>query len=106
MIKSESITQKQLTQVIKSIIAVLRKEDYTILFRREATCLYCLELNELVMPEDFSIDHSYSFQEIDNPDADRVLYAISFGQGRKGYFIDTCNVYSDNISSDMMEKLK
>lgn len=85
---------------------MLKREEYTIRLRRETTCLYCFELNQLVMPESFSIDHSYSFQEINNPDADRVLYAISFAEGRKGYFIDTCNVYSDNISPEMMEKLK
>ena len=103
---SEYISQGQLSQGINDIIIRLRKEDYKLKLRREATCLYCFESEELIMPEDFLIDQSYSFQESGNPDADRVLYAIAFTKGRKGYFIDSCNVYLDNISHEMMEKLK
>lgn len=103
---SEYISQIQLAQGIHDIISELKKEDYKTQLRRESTCLYCFESDELIMPEDFSIDQSFSFQESGSPDADRMLYAIAFSKGRKGYFIEACNVYSDNISYEMMEKLK
>lgn len=106
MEESEFIVQNQMTQVISETLAELKRRDYKARFRREATCLYCFELDEWVMPEDFSVDHSYSFQATANPDADRVLYAISFSEGRKGFLIDTCNVYSDNISPELMQKLQ
>jgi hypothetical protein len=56
--------------------------------------------------ENFNVDEPYYFEEIETSDADRILYAISFSQGVKGFLIGTCNVYMDNISWGMMEKLK
>lgn len=106
MNNSEYISQNQLEEVLIETLNELKRRDYKIKFRRESTCLYCFETDEWVMPENFSVDQSYYFQEIANPDADRVLYAISFSQGRKGFLIDTCNVYSDNINPDMMQKLQ
>jgi hypothetical protein len=58
------------------------------------------------MPEDFTVDEAYFFEEISNPDEDRMLYAISSSAGVKGFLIDTCGVYMDNISQEMMEKLQ
>jgi hypothetical protein len=57
------------------------------------------------MPSNFTVDESYFFEEILNPDADRMLYAISLSQGGKGFLIDTCNIYMDNISREMAQRL-
>jgi len=91
---------------ITNALKELKRKDYRRMFRREATCLYCHELDEWIMPENFTVDDSYYFGEVENPDADRVLYAISLSQNVKGFLIDTCNVYMDNISHEMMEKLR
>jgi len=91
---------------ITNALNELKRKDYKLMFRREATCLYCHELDDWIMPENFTVDDSYYFVEIENPDADRVLYAISLSQDVKGFLIDTCNVYMDNISHEMMEILK
>jgi len=90
---------------ITDVLTELKRKAYKLKFRRDAVCLYCFELQELIMPEDFTVDESYYFEEIETPDADRMLYAISLSQGVKGFLIDTCNVYMDNISPEMMEKL-
>ena len=84
----------------------LKRNGYKLKFRREAICLYCFELHEWIMPENFTVDEYYHFESILNPDAERILYAISLSDGFKGFLIDTCNAYMDNISSDMVEKLK
>jgi len=83
---------------ISKMLNLLKKRGYKLDFRREATCIYCIELNEWIMPEDFSIDEYYYVQDIASPDADRMLYAISIPLERKGLLIDACNVYRDNIS--------
>lgn len=57
------------------------------------------------MPENFTVDESYYFEEMINPDADRMLYAISLLHGGKGFLIDTSNVYMDNISREMAQRL-
>lgn len=92
--------------VISEVLNKLKREEYKLNFRREATCLYCFQLHEWIKPEDFAMDKYYYFEDLLNPDAERILYAISLAQGGKGFLIDTCNVYVDNISPDMMQKLK
>jgi len=92
--------------VITEMLNTLKRKEYNLKLRREATCLYCFELQRMIMPEYFTVDESYYFEVTFNPDADRVLYAISLSQGLKGFLIDTCNVYADNISYEMVQKLK
>lgn len=92
--------------VITESLNKLKKKEYTLKFRREATCLYCFQLQEWIKPEDFTVDKYYYFEDILNPDEERMLYAISLARGGKGFLIDTCNVYVDNISTEMMKKLK
>jgi|GEM_PF-2336663 len=84
----------------------MKRKGYTLEFRREASCIYCIEWQQWIMPANFMIDESYYFEEIANPDVERMLYAISLSQGGKGFLIDTCTVYMDNISPEMMQKLE
>jgi hypothetical protein len=92
--------------LITETLIELKRKGYKLKFRREVTCLYCFEWRKWIMPENFNVDESYYFEEIETPDADRMLYAISLSQGLKGFLIDTCNVYADNISQEMVQKLK
>lgn len=96
---------KQVTTLIQTL-AGLKNQGYQLSFRREAACIYCFELQEWIMPDDFNVDESYYFEDVRNPDADRILYAISLSDGSRGFLIDTCNVYSDNISDEMERKLQ
>ena len=92
--------------VIAEVLNKLKREEYKLNLRREATCLYCFQLHEWIKPEDFTVDKYYYFEDILNPVAERMLYAISLSQGGRGFLIDTCNIYMDNISPEMMQKLK
>jgi hypothetical protein len=103
--KSEYISLNQRAHVITETLDELKRKNYKLMFRREPGCLYCFDLNQWIMPEDFTVDESYYFEKPETPDADRILYAISSAQGRKGFLMDTCNVYADNISPEMMRKL-
>lgn len=92
--------------IITEALGKLKRKKYKLKFRREATCLYCFQLHEWIAPQDFTVDQYYYFEDILNPDADRILYAISLSNGLKGFLVDTCNVYTDNISPEMEQKLK
>jgi hypothetical protein len=92
--------------VITEVLNKLKREEYKLNFRREATCLYCFQLKEWIKPEYFTVDKYYYFEDILNPYAERMLYAISLSLGGKGFLIDTCSVYMDNISPEMMQKLQ
>lgn len=84
----------------------LKKRGYQLEFRREATCLYCIGLNSWIAPDSFIVDEFYHFEDVSNMYGDRTLYAISSLQGLKGFLVDTCLVYEDNISPEMAYKLK
>jgi hypothetical protein len=91
---------------INETLADLKERGYQLKFRREATCLYCTELNDWIMPDAFVVDDYYHFEDISNPDGDRTIYAITTTQGQKGFLVDACLVYEDNISPEMKEKLQ
>ncbi len=92
--------------IIIETLNKLKRKEYILKFRREATCLYCFQLNAWIQPEAFTVDKYYYFEDILHPDAERMLYAISLSRGGKGFLIDTCNVYTDNMSPEMIQKLK
>jgi len=91
---------------INEVIDEIKGRGYQLKFRREATCLYCIELNRWITPDSFNVDEHYFFEDVSNMDRDRALYAISFPDGLKGFLVDTCFVYEDNISAEMLQKLK
>lgn len=90
---------------INEIVADLNKQGYQLTFRREATCLYCVDLNRWVTPDSFLVDECYYFNDNLSPDGDRLIYGISTKQDLKGFFINACLVYEDNISPEMRERL-
>ena len=105
--KVRTIPYKQMFLTsINETIAGIKSRGYQLKFRREATCLYCIELNRWITPDSFNVDEHYYFEDVSNMDRDRTLYAISFLQGLKGFLVDTCFVYEDNISTEMSQKLK
>ena len=92
--------------ILQETLAEIKSRGYQLRFRREATCLYCIELNRWITPDNFFVDEHYYFEDVSNMDRDRVLYAISLLQGLKGFLVDTCFVYEDNISAEMSQKLR
>jgi hypothetical protein len=90
---------------IRERVADLRSRGYQLQFRREATCLNCIELSCLITPDSFNVDEYYHFEDASNTDKERVLYAVSSIQGLKGFFVDACFVYEDNISPELAQKL-
>ncbi len=91
---------------MSEIVADLESRGYHLKFRREATGLHCPELSYVVTPDNFSVDEYYHFEDASNTDRERMLYAVSSIQGYKGFLVDACFVYEDNISSEMAQKLK
>ena len=91
---------------IDQIVADLRTRGYELRFRREAIGLNCTELSYLITPDDFNVDEYYHFEDALHTDRERTLYAVSLVQGLKGFLVDACFVYEDNISPEMAQKLK
>lgn len=100
------IIQERRITSIRQILEGLKDQGYRLSFRRDATSIYCIESLELLTPDEFSVEETYYFEDVASPDADRIIYAISLADGRRGYLVDTCHVYSDNISYEMEQKLQ
>lgn len=90
---------------ISKTLALLKKRGYQLNFRREATCLHCFEPDRWIAPESFVVDEYHHLEDI-HPDGDRTIYAITTSHGDKGFMVDTCFVYEDNISPEMFRKLQ
>ena len=91
--------------IFSKTLTQLKARGYDLSFRREATCLYCDELASWITPDAFVVDEQYLFEDA-VPDGDRTLYAISTVKGFRGFLVDTCLVYEDNISPEMQQKLQ
>lgn len=92
--------------MLQKTLAQLKELGYQVKFRREATCLYNSELNWWIFPDSFMVDEYHHVSEGDSPDGERTVYAISTTDGIKGYLVDACFVYEDNISLEMIRKLE
>ncbi len=103
--KTKYILQEHLIDELTVALNSLKGKGYQLKFSREAECLYCFDWSQWITPANFKVDEFYFFVESANPDIDRILYAITLSQGGKGYLIDTSNVYADNISTEMVQKL-
>lgn len=83
----------------------LKEDGYKREFRRDSSFIYCVELHLWMSSDEFKVDESYLFEDFSNPDADRVLYAISASAGIKGILVEGYGVYADGMSHEMAEKL-
>lgn len=92
--------------IITETLNEVKNGGYVLELRRDAASIYCPEWQQWIMPANFTVDRCYYFDEVGSPDADRILYAISLSQGGKGFLIDACNVYADNMSHELMSKLR
>ena len=90
---------------LSMVLNHLKRKGYAMKFTRDAASLYSYELKQWIKPQQFTVDEAHLFEGNGNPDADRMLYAVSLSQQEKGYFVDACHVYTDSISSDMLLKL-
>lgn len=87
-------------------LADLRGKGYEYQFSRDLTALFCEALAKWIDPEDFEVDKYYHFEDPSHPDSDRVLYAISTTMGIRGFLVESCLVYEDDISHEMRAKLE
>jgi hypothetical protein len=105
MKQSAYLTQNELTKALMEKLKELKSKGYELEFRRVATCIYCLEWQQWIMPAHFIVDDAHYFEGVLDPNADRLLYAISLSRGGRGFLIDSCTVYRDNIGLKMVHRL-
>jgi hypothetical protein len=85
----------------------LQKSGYTYNFNVKSDCLYCVENNLRIHPDEFEIDGIYRFEGMTDPGDSNILFAISSKDHQiKGLLVNAYGMYSDSYSDAMAEKLK
>ncbi|MES2418905.1 MAG: phosphoribosylpyrophosphate synthetase [Bacteroidota bacterium] len=88
-------------------VADLGKRGYEYDFNLDEDCLTCKALDLQLMPEEFEIDEFYRFEGMTDPADSAVIYAVSSRVGNlKGVLIDAYGAYAENISPELLDKLK
>jgi hypothetical protein len=91
---------------VTDTLTSLQKEGYVLDFNLASDCIECKASSLQLYPEDFIIDKFFRFEGASNPDDSAIIYAISSKDGRKGTLLDAYGVYSDSLTSAMINKLK
>jgi hypothetical protein len=92
---------------LSDAVADLEKRGYEYDFQLSADYIECKAIDLKLMPEEFEIDEFYRFEGMTDPDDSAVIYAISSPVGNlKGVIIDAYGAYAENISPELLDKLK
>ena len=92
---------------LTAAVSDLEKRGYEYDFTLSADFIECKSIDIKLMPEEFEIDEFYRFEGMTDPDDSAVIYAISSPVGNlKGVLIDAYGVYAENVSPELLDKLK
>ncbi len=83
----------------------LRKEGYTEDFNVRFDSLICDKA--CLLPQEFEVDQVFRFEGNTNPSDEAILFAISSKNGDlKGVLVNSYGVYADEMTEEMIDKLK
>lgn len=84
----------------------LKARGFTTDFNIAFDTLICNNSGTRLKPEEFEIVEHYRFEADTNPSDSSVIYAVKAAHGNlKGVLISAYGVYSDEMHSDMIQKL-
>ena len=84
----------------------LSRRGFTSNFNIQCDAIECKELKLKLHPADFEIVEFYRFEGDSNPGDEEVIYAIESKEGLRGVLVDAFGIYSDKLSSEILEKLR
>jgi hypothetical protein len=94
-------------ETLSEAIIALKQQGYNEDFNLIENCLECIAGRKELLPHEFYIDKSFRFDVDEDPSDQAMLYAISSTMHNlKGLLVNGYGIYSDNVSNEMLEKLK
>ena len=94
-------------ETLSQAMNALREEGYVEDFNMKQNCLECRNGEYKVFARDFEIDEYFRFEGMSDPDDNSILYAISSKKyGLKGQLVNGYGIYSEEITDEMLEKLR
>ena len=91
---------------LSEALSDLEKRGYTHNFNLECDCIVCKSIELKLNPDDFEITEYYRFEGESEPDDSEIVYAITSKDGVKGTLVNGYGIYSDDISDELLSKLK
>jgi len=92
-------------ETVTDAINDLRKRGYTSDFNLLFDSIQS-KTSSKVHPEDFEIKETYRFEGATDPGDEAVVYGIETKNGEKGVLMYGYGVYSEDMSEDLIRKLK
>src|SRR5436189_294892 len=94
-------------ETLSEAISLLQQEGYTEDLNLQTNCVECKNLDLKIHPADFTIDKFYRFEGESSAEDEEVVYAISSDKySIKGILVDAFGKDADEMSSEIIEKLK
>ena len=93
-------------ETVTEALSDLTKRGFTHDFSIKSDTIECSEIGLMLRPDDFEIVELYRFEGNSNPDDEEVVYAIESKSGIKGVLVSAFGTYADEISSELIKKLK
>src|SRR5260221_14102094 len=93
-------------ETVTEALSDLTKRGFTHDFSIKSDAIECNELGLMLHPRDFEIAEVYRFEGDSNPDDEEVIYAIESKSGIKGVLVSAFGTYADEISAELIKKLK
>ncbi len=84
----------------------LRKRGFITDFNLESDHLSCPDAAVSLSPAEFEITEVYRFEGNSDPADESIVYAIESKHGQKGILVNGFGISADEISEDMIEKLR
>ena len=91
---------------LSEALSDLEKRGYTHNFNIKCDCIVCKSIDLKLNPDDFEITEYYRFEGESDPDDSEIVYAITSKDGVKGTLVNGYGIYSDDISDELLSKLK
>lgn len=85
----------------------LKSEGYTLDFNLDENCIICSNKIHKLHTAEFKVDKYYRFDGDTNPEEESIIYAVSSMDNKiKGVLINGFGNMSDDLTNEMIEKLK
>ncbi len=94
-------------ETVSQTIASLKEQGYAEDFNLQQQCLECRNGQYQIFHDEFAVDKYYRFEGMTDPADEAIVYAISSDKyNLKGVLVNGYGIYTDDITDEMLNKLK
>ena len=93
-------------ETLSEALSDLGKRGFVHDFNIECDSIECKSLSLKLRPNAFEITEFYRFEGDSNPGDEEVVYAVTSNDGIKGTLVNAYGAYSDEVTDELLEKLK